>query len=99
MASISCPHCNNKTFTWWDKYRTGKWFVLQCPQCQGRVCAQPIVLSLLYFLYVWDLMLFGYLGFIDTPWYWLWMVVIWVILDYFSLYVPLAALKAKSRAA
>ena len=96
MASLSCPHCREKTFTWWDKYKTGKWALLHCSHCGGRVCAQPIVLSVLSFLYVWDVMLFGYLSYLDSPWYLLVMVVGWLILDYFSLYVPLTALRTKS---
>ena len=97
MASIPCPHCREKTFSWWDKYKTGKWSLLYCTHCGGRVCAQPIVLSVLYFLYVWDLMLFGYLAYLDSLWYLLVMVVIWLILDYLSLYVPLTALRTRPR--
>jgi len=95
VASIPCPHCQEKTFSWWDKYKTGKWALLNCSHCGGRVCAQPIVLSIMYFLYVWDLMLFGYLAYLDSLWYLLVMVVVWVILDYFSVYVPLVALRAR----
>lgn len=96
VASIPCPHCQQKNFSWWDKYKTGKWALLKCPQCNTRVCAQPIVLSVLSFLYVWDLMLFGYLAYLDSLWYLVVLAVIWLILDYFSLYVPLSALRAKS---
>ncbi len=95
MASIPCPHCQAKTFTWWDKYRSGKWLLLNCPECGGRACAQPIVLGALYFLYVWDVMLFGYLAYLDSLWYLAVMVTGWLILDYFALYVPLAPLRAK----
>lgn len=93
MASISCPHCEQKTFTWWDKYRAGKWAILHCPECGGRACAQPWVLAALYFLYVWDVVLFGYLAYLDSLWYLLVMVVGWLILDYFSVYVPLVPLR------
>lgn len=95
MASIPCPHCYQKAFSWWDKYKTGKWALLHCSQCGGRVCAQPIVLSVLAFLYVWDVMLFGYLAYLDAWWYLLVMTVIWLILDYFSFYIPLSALREK----
>lgn len=93
MASIACPHCGEKTFGWWDKYLVGKWAVLHCSGCTGRVCAQPIVLSAIYFLYVWDVVLFGYLAYLDSLWYLLVMLVGWLILDYFSVYVPLSALR------
>ena len=98
VAGIACPHCEAKTFNWLDKYKTGKWMILTCRNCGGRVCAQPIVLSILYFLYVWDLMLFGYLAYIDSASYLIAMLVIWLILDYFSLYVPLTALRSRDRA-
>ena len=93
MASIACPHCGEKTFGWWDKYLVGKWGLLRCSGCGGRVCAQPIVLSALYFLYVWDVVLFGYLAYLDSLWYLLVMLVGWLILDYFSVYVPLSPLR------
>lgn len=94
MASIPCPHCEQKTFSWWDKYRAGKWALLYCPQCGGRVCAQPWVLAALYFFYVWDVVLFGYLAYLDSLWYLAVMVAGWLILDYFSVYVPLSPLRS-----
>lgn len=98
MASIPCPHCEQKTFSWWDKYLLGKWALLSCRECGGRVSAQPIVLAALYFLYVWDVVLFGYLAYLDSLWYLLVMVVGFLILDYFSVYVPLSPLRAKGAA-
>lgn len=97
MASIPCPHCDENTFSWWDKYRTGKWQLLHCRQCGGRVCAQPIVLALLYFMYIWDVLLFGFLAYMDSLWYLLVMAVGFLILDYFSVYVPLASLRTPGR--
>jgi hypothetical protein len=99
MASIACPHCKQKVFTWWDKYRAGKWFMLYCPHCGGRVCAQPLVLAAIYFFYVWDVVLFGFLTFLATPKYLLVMLVIWLILDYFVLFVPLTPLRPKEAGA
>ena len=95
MASIPCPHCGEKSFSWWDKYRTGKWALLHCKACDGRVCAQPIVLAVLYFLYVWDVVLFGYLAYLDSVWYLAVMLAGWLILDYFSIYIPLTPLRAR----
>jgi len=93
MAPIPCPHCEQKTFGWRHKYLTGKWWVLKCRQCTGRVCAQPIILAALYFFYVWDVVLFGYLAWLDSPWYLLALVTGWLILDYFSVYIPLTPLR------
>jgi len=95
MAAISCPHCKQNTFSWWDKYRASKWFLLTCDGCKRRSCAQPVVLAAIYFLYVWDVMLFGYLAYLDSLWFLLVMVVGWLILDYFTIYVPLSPLRDK----
>lgn len=94
MASIQCPHCGEKTFSWWDKYRAGKWAMLYCSHCGGRVCAQPIIMALLYFFYMWDVILFGYLAYLDSLNYLLVLLAGWLILDSFSIYVPLTALRA-----
>ena len=94
MASNPCPHCDKNTFTWWDKYRTGKWAITHCRDCEGRVCAQPVLMAALYFFYLWDVVLFGYLAYLDSLWYLLVGLVVWLILDYFSLYIPLAAMRS-----
>ncbi len=94
MASIPCPHCEQKTFSWWSKYLCGKWAILHCPACQGRVCAQPIVMAIVYFFYLWDVVLFGYLAYLDSLWYLAAGLGGWLILDYFSLFIPLAALRS-----
>lgn len=70
--------------------------LLKCPKCGGRVCAQPLVLAGLYFLYTWDVVLFGYLAYLDSPWYLAVMLAGWLILDYFAIYVPLSPLRAKA---
>jgi hypothetical protein len=99
MASITCPHCKEKTFTGWDKFRAGKWVMLKCPSCGSRVCAHPLLLAALYFFYVWDVVLFGFLTFLATPWYLAVMAGVWLILEFFTYYVPLRALRPKSSTA
>ncbi|HFE31754.1 MAG TPA: hypothetical protein ENJ17_00435 [Gammaproteobacteria bacterium] len=93
MASIPCPHCEQKSFSWWDKYRSAKWAIMHCSNCGGRVCAQPLIMAAMYFLYMWDVVLFGYLAYLDSLWYLLAGLVGWLILDYFSLYIPLSAMR------
>ena len=39
------------------------------------------------------MVLFGYLAYLDSLWYLLVMLVGWLILDYFSVYVPLSPLR------
>jgi len=74
---------------------TGGTVIHLCLQCGGRVCAQPIVLAVLSFIYVWDVMLFGYLAYLDSLWYLAVMTAAWLILDYFTIYVPLTPLRTQ----
>lgn len=68
-----------------------------CQQCQGKICSSPFVLVAYTMLYVWDLMLFGYLAYLDrNAWYLLALVIGWIILDIFSLYLPISAIKHKT---
>lgn len=99
MNQFDCPHCKQPAFTRWDKYLAAKWKILTCPHCERRVVSQPVVLACFYLLYladVIDLSLIAYLA--HNLWYVVAMVVVWVILDLFSLYLPLAALRAASAA-
>lgn len=96
MATQPCPHCKEPAFTWWQKYIAAKWLLLHCTLCGGRSCSNPYILVIYTMLYVWDVMLFGFLAYLDRNlWYLLALVVGWIILDYFSLFFPLSALKSK----
>ena len=94
MPANPCPHCEQKTFSLWDKYRSGKWAIMHCPECGGRVCAQPVVMAILYFFYMWDVVLFGYLAYLDSLWYLAVGLAGWLFLDWLSLYIPLAAMRS-----
>jgi hypothetical protein len=77
-----------------DRYLAAKWKILHCPQCGERACAQPLLMIGLYFLYLWDIILFGALAFLDQSWIYLGVMIGgWLILDYFSLYLPLSPLR------
>ena len=86
------------------KYLAGKWATVTCPSCGERSCASPYVLAVLYIFYIWDVLLFGYVAFVkyqvDKPGmaavFATVMVVGWLILDFFSLYVPLARMKKRT---
>jgi hypothetical protein len=91
---LPCPHCKKPTISWWQKYKAAKWAFVYCSQCHGKSCSYPYLLVAYTMLYVWDVLLFGTLAYLDhNPWYLLVMVVFWLILDYFSLYLPLSAMK------
>ncbi len=96
MSQFPCPHCKEAVYGYWDRYKAAKWFILVCQHCGKRACAHPIIIVLFYFFYVWDVVLFGYLTYLKESWvYFSTLVVIWLILDAFSVYIPLSALKSK----
>jgi len=96
MNKLPCPHCKKETISWWDKYKAAKWALIYCPDCGGRICSNPYILPFYTLLYVWDVLFFGLVAYIERNlWYVLILVVIWLILDWFSLYFPLSALKPK----
>ena len=96
--SLACPHCKEESITWWQKYKAAKWALVRCSKCDRVSCAYPYLLVLYTMLYVWDVLLFGALAYIDNnAWYLLALVVFWLILDYFSLYLPLSAMKANDK--
>ena len=94
-----CPHCKGPVISWWEKYKAAKWALVRCPECDGLSCSYPYLLVIYTMLYVWDVLLFGTLAYIDKNiWYVVALVVFWGILDYFSVYLPLSAMKRKTSA-
>jgi len=97
MSQLPCPHCKEETISWWQKYKAAKWALINCSECGKRSCSHPIILVFYTLLYTWDLMLFGYLFYLTKNWWYLLaLIVIWIILDIFSLYLPLSAMKSKT---
>jgi len=96
MAQLPCPHCKEPSISWWQKYKAAKWALIHCNQCKGRACSLPYPLVFYTMLYIWNVMLFGYLSYVTgNLWYLFTLIVVWVILDLFSIYLPLSALKTK----
>lgn len=96
MQNTKCPRCGELTITTIDKMRAGHWYNLYCSHCNARLVAQPFVLAAIYFLVTWDIVLFGFLTWYDSNWkYFVTMIVIWLIIEYFLYYVPLVVLKPK----
>ena len=94
MTGSTCPHCKKSTISLKKRYLATKWCSIYCDACSGRICTHPIVLAVLSFLYVWDVLLFGTLFFQTHDWVYIAaLTVIWLILDYFSMYIPLAPMK------
>lgn len=96
MSQNPCPHCKENTISWWQKYKAAKWALIYCVKCRGRACSHPFILVFYTMLYVWDLMLFGYLFYVTHELgYLIALIVGWIILDVFSIYLPLSAMKVK----
>jgi len=96
--SLPCPHCKKETISWWEKYKAAKFAIIYCPACGGRICTNPYIMPFYTLLYVWDVLFFGLATYLErNPIYILVMLVIWLILDWFSLYFPLSALKPKAQ--
>ena len=91
-----CPHCKKSSISIGKKYLAGKWLDIYCNECGGRSCSQPIILAALSFLYVWDVMLFGYVAILKQSWFYLIVLIVgWIILDLFNFSIPLVAMKKK----
>lgn len=93
MNRFECPHCSEPVYSVIDKYLAAKWIILKCRQCQKRACSTPLLLAPFYLLYLMDVINFGYLSYLLDSHVWLAAMVIgWLILDLFSIYLPLSAL-------
>jgi hypothetical protein len=94
MKEFACPHCKQQTFSKWDKYLAAKWKVLTCSNCKRRVASQPIWLAAYYLLYLANVIDLSFMAYLSGNIHYITaMVVIWVILDLFSLYLPLVAMR------
>jgi len=94
MKEFACPHCKQPAFSKWDKYLAAKWKILDCPHCERRITSQPIWLACFYLLYLANVIDLGFLVYLTGNMHYITaMVVIWIILDIVSLYLPLVALR------
>ena len=90
MENLECPQCSEKTITLKQKLKAGKWATIHCPDCGARMCSNPIVLALMYFVLTWIILFFGYLAFHESnATYAVIMVVGWLIMEFFMYYIPL----------
>ncbi len=93
---FQCPHCSQPTITLKQKYLTEKWIDAHCHACGGRSCMYPVLLALLYFFYIWDVMLFGYVALAKSSFFYLSVMVSgWIFLDVIGLWIPLARMKPR----
>lgn len=97
MLKFECPHCNQPALTFKQKLLAGKWVDVICAHCGGRSCIYPTLLVVLYFFYTWDIMLFGYLTVYQKSVTYLGVMIGgWLLLEAFSMSLPLVRMKVKS---
>lgn len=88
MIAFNCPKCNQPSFSWQAKYAMAYWIWRVCSQCNAKVCANPIILSLFHMLYFWVLAFFIYLAFYQKQFLpVLYLVVIWIIIDILNIWL------------
>lgn len=95
---FTCPRCREDTVSYKDKYLADLWRTIKCPRCGARLTAYPVILLIMHMLYVWNVMWFLGMFMLNEPLYdpmwFVYMAVVWVILDFLTLQlVPLAALR------
>lgn len=96
MENIACPRCGELTITPKDRIKTGKWLNTNCSNCGSRLCANPVVLALLYFVLLWDIFFFGFMAYHEKSWIWASVMLAgWLIMEFFIYYTPLSILKSK----
>lgn len=99
MLKFKCPHCQQSSITFKQMWLAGKWVDVICANCGGRSCVYPALLVVIYFFYTWDVVLFGYLTVYNESVLYLGIMFGgWVVLELFSLTLPLVRMKSKSPA-
>jgi len=90
MEKIECPQCSRQTITLKQKLKAGKWATIYCGDCDARMCANPVILALLYFVLTWNFLFFGYMAVRESSLgYFIAMIVGWAIIELFIYYIPL----------
>jgi hypothetical protein len=100
MARYACPHCEKETISSRDKYLMGLWLTRTCPHCGTRLCANPYLMFVIYFFYLWNLFWWPVVAYLNgNSLYVVPMVLIWAMLDFINVrYMPLLCLKRKKPA-
>ncbi len=95
----TCPRCKKETISWKKKYLAGLWLTIGCDNCEAKLSATPILLGLLHVVYAWNIAWFFSLYYFQRdPTYFVYMVVIWGILDALNVhYIPLSVMKKEER--
>ncbi len=96
MQDTECPHCSENSIRPLARWIAGHWKDIYCPRCEGRIAMQPIVLALLYFVYVWNVLFFGFMAWYESSWVYAALLIVGaIILEVFIYYIPLVRLRRK----
>jgi predicted RNA-binding Zn-ribbon protein involved in translation (DUF1610 family) len=98
MKLFPCPKCHQNTIPLKEKYLVGIWMSVHCPQCGARVCAHPLLMTLLYFLYFWIAATCIFLAATSGSWQPLVvMAALWLLVDLANIaWMPLRAMRPRS---
>lgn len=100
MPRFICPRCKDRSISLLDKYRLGLWLTTRCPKCGTRLCANPYLLFVLYFLYVWNFMWWPTLAYYTgNYWHLIYLLPCWLVIDLINLrFIPMSCMKKKVEA-
>jgi len=94
MQNLECPHCQKETITPKQRLQTGLWLNAICKACSGRMCAQPIVMAIVYFFHMWNVIFFGFMAIYEKSLgYFITMIIFWALLTWGAYYIPLSRMR------
>ncbi len=95
MKNYQCPRCEQESIPFKDKYRAGLWGNIHCVNCGSRLCANPILMAVLYAAHTWNVLWWFALFYWTGHYYHLiFMLLVWVVIDFINVhYIPLSVMK------
>jgi uncharacterized protein (DUF983 family) len=95
MKKFTCPNCKREEISLKNKYLASIWQVIYCDSCDARLCAQPLLLALAYFIYTWVVVTFVAMAIYQESYIPLfYMLAVWLILDFINVIsMPLAIMR------
>lgn len=97
VKHYKCPKCDQSSVSLKEKYKLGHWKIIHCSNCDARLCGHPILLILAYVVYIWVVGWFIAWAYLEQTFLpLLYLIPVWLILDYFNVAVlPLSVLRPK----
>jgi hypothetical protein len=97
MTQFRCPKCRAEAIPLKDKYLAAIWMSIHCPACGTRLCAHPLLMTLLYFVYFWIAATCLFLAAAGKSWTpVLVMLVLWLLVDLVNIaWMPLRPMRPR----